>query len=88
LTGESDTLQLTHAVRDERVCITQNARDFENLHNLILLCGGSHPGIFTVRLDNDRRRDMKPGQIVTAIENVTSVVSSVRDHVICLNEWR
>src|SRR5438105_1205289 len=88
LLGESDILQMTQAVRDDRVCLTKNADDFEKLHILITLCGGSHPGIFTVRSDNDLRRDMKPSQIVSAINNVLNVVSSVRSHVICLNDWR
>ncbi len=88
LMGESDTLQLTHAVREDRVCVTANARDFQQLNNLVIQCGGSHPGIFTLRSDNDRRRDMKPGQVVTAIKNVATILSSVRNHVICLNEWR
>jgi predicted nuclease of predicted toxin-antitoxin system len=88
LLSESDVLQLTHAIRDDRVCITKNSSDFEQLHALVILCGGSHPGIFTLRSDNDRRRDMKPGQVVHAINNVASVLSSVRNHVICLNEWR
>ena len=32
LTGESDVLQLTQAIRDDRVCVTKNAGDFEQLH--------------------------------------------------------
>jgi hypothetical protein len=79
---------LIHAVRENRICVTQNARDFENLANLIMLCGGSHPGIFTIRNDNDRRRDMKPAQIVTAINNIAGILVSLRNLVICLNEWR
>ena len=82
LLGESDTLQMTEAVRDNRVCLTRNHHDFENLHNLVTLCGGSHPGILTVRMDDDRRRDMKPGQISAAIDNVTAVFASMRDHVV------
>ena len=88
LLGESDTLQLTHAVRDDRVCLSRNSRDFKNLHNLILLCGGSHSGIFALYSDNDRRRDMKPVQIVAAIKNVCEVLVSMRNHVIDLNDWR
>jgi len=88
LMGDSDTLQMTLAVRDNRVCLTKNADDFEALHNLIVLCGGSHPGRLTVRSNNDRRRDMKPGQIVNALTNLTAVITSVRDHVFCLNDWR
>jgi predicted nuclease of predicted toxin-antitoxin system len=86
--GRSDILQLAYAVEADRVMVTGNHRDFEDIHDLILLCGGGHPGILTIRKDNDRRRDMKPAQIVTAINNVASVLASVRDHIICLNEWR
>jgi hypothetical protein len=86
--GESDVAQLTYAVREDRVCVTANYNDFKELHDLVLQCGGTHPGIFTLRSDNDRRRDMKPGQIVSAIKNLVTILSSVRDHVICLNEWR
>lgn len=88
LLGESDTLQVTHAVREDRVCLTGNSRDFKNLHNLILICGGSHPGVFALYSDSDRRRDMKPSQVVAAIKNVFEVLASVRNHFICLNDWR
>jgi|tagenome__1003787_1003787.scaffolds.fasta_scaffold18612820_1 predicted nuclease of predicted toxin-antitoxin system len=88
LMGDSDTLQITHAVRDDRVCLTKNADDFEALHNLIVLSGGSHPGVLTVRSNNNARRDMKPRQIVNAIKNVFAVVSTLRNHVFCLNDWR
>src|SRR5687767_1689364 len=88
LMGRSDTVQMAHAVSDKRICLTMNAHDFEDLHDLIIVCQGSHPGIFTVRSDNDRRRDMKPGHVVTAIKNVMDTISSVQNHLICLNEWR
>jgi predicted nuclease of predicted toxin-antitoxin system len=88
LMGESDVLQLTQAVRDDRVCVTKNASDFEQLHDLVILCGGSHPGIFVLRSDSDRRRDMKAGHVVAAIENIAAILSSVQNRVICLNEWR
>jgi predicted nuclease of predicted toxin-antitoxin system len=88
LMGESDSLQMTQAVKDDRILLTKNHRDFRQLHNLISLCGGSHPGLFLLRSDNDRRRDMRPAQVVNAIENLMKIVSSVRNHVISLNEWR
>lgn len=88
LLGKSDSLQLTQAVREDRVCITRNARDFEDLHNLIRLCGGSHPGIFALHSDNDRPRELKPAHVVQAIRNLTSVLASVQNHFINLNDWR
>jgi predicted nuclease of predicted toxin-antitoxin system len=44
LTGENDVLQLTQAICEDRVCITKNAGDFEQLHDLVILCGGGIPG--------------------------------------------
>ena len=88
LMGESDPAQFTFAIREDRICVTANYGDFEELHDLVKECGGSHPGILTLRSDNDRHRDMKPGQIVNAIKNLQKILSSVRDRVVCLNEWR
>lgn len=86
--GRSDVPQLAYAVEGNRVLMTGNHRDFADLHDLIILCGGSHPGIFTIRKDNDRRRDMKPSQIAGAIDNIAAILVSVRKHLICLNDWR
>ena len=33
LAGEEDVVHLTHAVREDRVCLSGNYRDFRNLHN-------------------------------------------------------
>lgn len=86
--GKSDTLQFTYAVESDRVMVTGNHRDFEDLHDLIHACHGSHPGVLAVRKDNDRRRDMKPNHILAAIGNFSEMVASVRNHFICLNDWR
>jgi hypothetical protein len=88
LIGDSDAAQLTYAIRESRVCLTRNHHDFEDLHDLVLQSGGSHSGIFSIRQDNDRRRDMRPGQIVSAIKNLEGVLLSVANHLICLNDWR
>jgi predicted nuclease of predicted toxin-antitoxin system len=88
LTGESDTVQLTYAIRESRVCVTGNYEHFEELHDLVLQCGGSHPGIFTIRKDNDRRRDMKPNAIVRAIANVEAFLQTTQSGMYCLNEWQ
>lgn len=86
--GRSDTLQLIYAVENDRIFVTGNHSDFEDLHDLVVLCGGSHPGVFTIRKENNPRRDMKPGHIVTAIANIENVVTSMRNLLICLNDWR
>src|SRR5947207_3185936 len=69
--GKSDILQFTYAVEKDRILLTGNQRDFEDIHDLITLCGGSHPGVFTVRQDNDRRRAMRPCQIVSSMKDVS-----------------
>jgi predicted nuclease of predicted toxin-antitoxin system len=86
--GRSDTLQIIYAVEADRILVTGNHRDFEDLHDLIVLCGGSHPGVFAICKDNNSRRDMKAVQIVTAIANIASVVASMRNLFIRLNDWR
>jgi hypothetical protein len=81
-------LQLTFAIREDRVCITRNITDFKALHELIMESGGSHPGIFAVYSDNNQRRDLKSNHIVKAIGNITAILSSTRNHFLRLNEWR
>jgi hypothetical protein len=55
LAGEDDAVRLTEAVKDDRVLLTGNYRDFLNLHNLIMQARGHHPGILVVRRDNETR---------------------------------
>jgi predicted nuclease of predicted toxin-antitoxin system len=86
--GHSDIYRFGYAVERDRVFITGNHRDFQDLHDLVMLCRGSHPGIFSIRKDNDLRRDMKANHIVTAIKNVSDVMASFREHLVCLNDWR
>jgi hypothetical protein len=51
LAGVDDPVHLRYAVRDGRVLLTRNYRDFENLHDLILECRGHHRGILISRKD-------------------------------------
>jgi hypothetical protein len=68
--GRSDPVQMMLAVRDNRVCITANYNDYDELHLLILETGGRHPGILVVRQDNDPARDLTAKGIVAAIRNL------------------
>ena len=86
--GDSDTMQLIFAIQNHRACITRNSSDFQELHDLVIACGGSHPGILTIHSDNDRRRDMKPAHVVAAIANIEAVITSVRNLILSLNDWR
>jgi len=88
LAGEPDPVHLTHAVRDQRVFLSGNYRDFERLHDLILAAGGHHPGILLVRFDNDPTRDLSPRGIVRALANLIASGVPLGDGFHILNHWR
>src|SRR5215468_8175881 len=66
LAGRQDPEHLMYAIRAGRVLLTHNHPDYELLHALVLLAGGGHPGILTVRRDKDRKRDLKARGVVRA----------------------
>jgi predicted nuclease of predicted toxin-antitoxin system len=85
LAGEADARQLTHAVNEQRVLLTHNHDDYEDLHLLIRATGGVHPGILVVRKDNDPRRDMTPRGIVNAIAKLDASGSPIANEFNILN---
>jgi hypothetical protein len=88
LAGKADPVHLAHAIRQDRVCLTRNYRDFENLHDLILTASGPHPGIFVVRRDNDPKRNPKPHDIVRAISNLLAAGMPLAANYHTLNQWQ
>jgi predicted nuclease of predicted toxin-antitoxin system len=88
LAGADDSVHLTHAIRDGRVLLSQNDRDFQNLHDLIMQAGGHHPGILVVRRDNDPTRDMAPAAVVRAIRKLEATGLGTADCYHILNHWR
>ncbi len=88
MTGAPDAVHLTHALANDRVCLTKNHDDFWILHNLIRQAHGHHPGMMVVRQDNDPSRDLSPKGIVTAIRNLESAGAPMADEFIILNHWR
>jgi predicted nuclease of predicted toxin-antitoxin system len=86
--GSPDSVHLTHAAREQRVCLSRDYNDFENLHTLVRTVGGHHPGILIVRRDNDPRRDLSPPRIVRAIRNLEAAAVPIADEYIILNHWR
>ncbi|HEY1860090.1 MAG TPA: DUF5615 family PIN-like protein [Gemmataceae bacterium] len=86
--GSRDTDHFRFAVRESRVCMTRNYGDFKALHDLVLEVGGHHPGILVVRLDNDVRRDLKPGAIVRALAKLEAAEVSLVNQYIALNAWQ
>jgi predicted nuclease of predicted toxin-antitoxin system len=86
--GEDDAVHLTHAIRENRVLLSGNHDDFENLHDLVMQAGGHHPGILIVRRDNDPKRDLTPRGIEVAIRNLEAAGVDLVDCFYILNHWR
>ena len=86
--GENDAVHLARSILERRILLTGNHDDFEELHELILAAGGHHPGIFVVRKDNDKRRDLKPQGVVGAIAKLLASDSPLPDTLHILNHWR
>lgn len=88
LVGRSDPVNLRYSISSNRSLLSANHDDFEELHDLILQAGGTHPGILIVRRDNDRRRDPTPRGIATAISHLLDAGVRVENEFIILNHWR
>jgi predicted nuclease of predicted toxin-antitoxin system len=88
MVGAEDAVHLAHAVRNDRVSLTRNYDDFQDLHDLIGAVHGHHPGILVVRLDNDPRRDLTARGIVRCLRNLEAANVPVADQYIILNQWR
>jgi predicted nuclease of predicted toxin-antitoxin system len=86
--GQNDPVHLAWTIRQRRVIVSKNHRDFEELHLLIMACGGHHPGVIMVRQDNDRARDLTPRGIVVAIRKLEASGTPTADSFIILNQWR
>jgi hypothetical protein len=88
LMGEADPVQLTYAIKEDRVFLTRNYGDFEDLHNLIRVARGHHAGILVIRRDNNPRRNMMPRDIVRALRNLEAAGVPIADQYIVLNGWQ
>ena len=88
MAGAPDPVHLTHAIGDDRVCITKNHDDFWILHNLLKQAQGHHPGVFVVRQDNDPTRDLTPKGIVGAVRKLERAGVPIDDEFVILNHWR
>jgi predicted nuclease of predicted toxin-antitoxin system len=86
--GAPDPVHLTSAIREGRVLLTRNARDFRLLHELVRASGGRHPGILLVHFDNDPARDLTPKGIATAIDKLESSGVEISNELHVLNHWR
>ena len=88
LVGRSDPVHLQHSISTNRTLLSGNHRDFEELHELIRQAGGAHAGILIIRRDNNRRRDLAPRGITTAISYLLAADVPVENEFLILNHWR
>jgi hypothetical protein len=88
LAGDDDPVHLGHAAQTSRVLLTHNHKDFDKLHELILIVGGHYPGILAVRKDNDPKRDLKEQGIVRALTRLLAAGLPFVDNLHILNHWR
>lgn len=88
LAGAADAVHLTHSLRERRLLISRNHKDFQYLHRLVLQSGGHHPGILIVRRDNDPTRDMSQRAVVNAIGKLLASGVAINDELHVLNHWR
>lgn len=86
--GQKDPNHFMFAIRNDRVLLTHNHDDFELLHRLVILVGGHHPGLLTVRRDNDPTRDLTPKRIVQATRKLLTANVPIVDELHILNHWR
>jgi predicted nuclease of predicted toxin-antitoxin system len=86
--GKSDAIQLAYAIREQRVCLSRNYEDFEELHLLLAEAKGRHSGILIVRRENDPTRDTTPTGIVAAIRKLEASATPIDNEYIVLNHWR
>jgi hypothetical protein len=88
MAGREDPAHLTHAIREGRVLLSHNHRDFKLLHDLVMTAGGHHPGILVVRKDNDPKRDLKAPGIVRALTRLLASGLPIADSYHILNHHR
>jgi predicted nuclease of predicted toxin-antitoxin system len=88
LSGAPDTRHLIHAMRQSLILVTRNHDDFLDLHEVIQVARGTHPGMLIIRFENDPTRDMTPRQIATAISHLETAEVPLANQVYILNHWR
>jgi predicted nuclease of predicted toxin-antitoxin system len=83
LMSSSDPIVLDYARTNERLLLTYNCDDFEELHEAQPL----HPGIFVVYRNNNSSKNMSFKDIVKAIANLEASEIPLVNQFIALNHW-
>jgi predicted nuclease of predicted toxin-antitoxin system len=88
LSGASDARHFIHAMQHGLILVTRNHDDFLDLHEVVQVAHGTHPGILIIRFDNDPTRDMTLHHTVTALAHLASAGVPFVNQVYILNHWR
>lgn len=83
LSGEPDSVILDYARKNQRIVVTRNCQDFEDLH----LENSEHSGIFTIYENKDHSKDLSRQEIVKAIANLEAASIPLANQFIALNHW-
>lgn len=86
--GIHDALHFLFAVSGGHPVLTRNAGDFRALHRFALGVGGNHAGLIIVYDEADRRKNMRPHEIVAAIGNLDAAKVQLANQLIALNHFR
>jgi predicted nuclease of predicted toxin-antitoxin system len=88
LSGVGDPRHLAYAIGQRMVILTSDRADFRDLHELVLISGGSHAGILFVAYENNPKRDMKPKHVAAAVQKLERAALNTTDQIVVLNQWR
>jgi predicted nuclease of predicted toxin-antitoxin system len=83
LNNRPDSNVLEFARQNDRVLLTRNCFDYQELHQL----NPTHSGILAIYQDADSAKNMNYKQIVQAIANLESAGYTIRNQFIILNQW-
>jgi predicted nuclease of predicted toxin-antitoxin system len=83
LSGKFNDEVLDYARQNERIILTRNYDDFQELHE----ANPVHPGIFVVYQDANPSKDMSHQTIVKAIANLEVSGMPLANQFIPLNHW-
>jgi len=88
MSGRHDAEHLLRCVREGRVFLTHNYKDFGPIHELLVGCSGSHTGMVEVRRGSDPSKNMSNKNIVAALGRVEQAYTDLANEYVTLNDWR
>ncbi|MCC3414042.1 MAG: DUF5615 family PIN-like protein [Microcoleus sp. PH2017_29_MFU_D_A] len=83
LMNHPDSVVLDAARKNERVLLTRNCDDFQELHQ----ANPEHSGILAVYQDSEASKNMSYQAIVKAIDNLEIAEYDLNNQFVVLNQW-